>query len=707
MKCLKLRSAFRPLVEKLESRLQPGSIITGSGYGWSLLADRLSILDQSSMDSPVLVSQTSFESSRPTPTSTSADVVLTTAPGVQNENLAIAVASVAAATSSSLPANSRVDNLASNLINSLSANLTNDNLTNFSAASPSHPMVLAAAAKSPILQPGPATPMASVPQSPIGVAKPAQPASAAAPATPSAPVSSGVSLQPGRPVQAITLHTPTVQHIALAHSSNLIQVAPLTLATTLPEPGGAAGNQAAVNFLSYLGSSTGPDSVNYVVARNEGGTNFLYVVGSITDNTGRADAFAAKLAGDGSSVVWIMQIMPTSATAPGPDSATGLALNGNNVYVVGSFADPTSTPQTDGFVIELDANTGALGPQFTPPAPPGASFAAVTTDSSGNVYVAGSVGDQTTQGQLDLLLFQLSSDLSTVNPNYSVAIPFELPGPNGGFVPANVAVTTGGGLVLDSQGNAYFAGTIGAIGDPNNETFATYGRLNADGMTIPNDWPIFFSNITPGPGGVGTAVALDPNGNVVITGSLNDNGSSTMAGDPQGTPTPLNQDLLLYRLTPTAQNALSANAPNTWFVDDRSGSASAARAGDWTGNNLVVLSDGSVIVTGAAYDPAAGMNTGDPHSVPTKGIDVQVTHFSATDDSTTQNMDGDPENVFGGKGTDIGNAVAVDPNASTTPYNVYVVGNTTSTDLPTTSAVLSQTYSGTNQTGFVGQVSVA
>ena len=38
MKCSKSR--FRPLLEVLEGRLQPGSVITGYGYGWSVLTDR-------------------------------------------------------------------------------------------------------------------------------------------------------------------------------------------------------------------------------------------------------------------------------------------------------------------------------------------------------------------------------------------------------------------------------------------------------------------------------------------------------------------------------------------------------------------------------------------------------------------------------------------------------------------------------------------
>src|SRR5437867_4170647 len=70
MKCSRLRPvARRPFVENLESRLQPGSMITGSGYGWSLLADNLLQLDAGATNSSSLVSQSSSESVRRTQTS--------------------------------------------------------------------------------------------------------------------------------------------------------------------------------------------------------------------------------------------------------------------------------------------------------------------------------------------------------------------------------------------------------------------------------------------------------------------------------------------------------------------------------------------------------------------------------------------------------------------------------------------------------------
>jgi hypothetical protein len=140
----------------------------------------------------------------------------------------------------------------------------------------------------------------------------------------------------------------------------------------------------------------------------------------------------------------------------------------------------------------------------------------------------------------------------------------------------------------------------------------------------------------------------------------------------------------------------------TWYVDDRTSAHN--RAGDWTGNQLVVLADSSTVVTGAAYDPAAPRNP--PLSMPTNGIDVHLTHFLAGDNATpTADLsNADPENVFGGSGTDMGNAVALDPSKGT---NVYVAGSTTSADLPTTSGVVQQTYGGGSTTGFVGQASVS
>jgi hypothetical protein len=675
---------LRLLIEKLESRLQPGSMITGQPYGWSLLAGNLSILDQGSLETPGLVSQASFESNKP------AQNGLPNRGSAGHLDVAVVPVLIARNEISSVPTSATVDDLTSDLANA--------DLSSPAQTGPSSSVPLAAVAAAIPQMPAPATPVGSVAQSPTGVSAPAMPAASNMANAPSlsTPVSSASAELRAEPAHINALDRPTGHAIAGLQPRTDLHVARLTSGHDTFNPFVTGGNQATVNFLSYLGGGAfpsggaGPDSINSVVVQQENGTNFIYLAGSITDSTGRTDAFAAKLTGDASSVVWISPITQNTA---GPDTGTGIAVNSTSVLLVGNLADPRATPQTDGFIAQLDPSTGALGPTASVT---GATLAAVTTDSMGNIYLAGSVPDNTNNGQTDVAFMQVSSDLVTTN--YASAFSFTL---QVGMV-ANSAVTTGSGLAVDNSGNAYFAGTIGVAGDPNNETFPLYGRLNATGTQL--DWFVSFLNVTPGPGGIGTAVVLDQSGNVVVTGSLNDNGSSNASMDPQGNPTLLNQDLLLARIAQAPDASGNANVIDStlWFVDDRSGNPT--RVGDWTGNGIVALADGSTIVTGSAYDPAAGM--GDHTSVPSKGIDVQVTHFGADDGSTTQNGDGDPENLLGGTGTDVGNALAVDPTTSHSPYKVYVVGSSNSIDLPTTAGVVQQSYSGTNATGFVGQVSV-
>src|SRR5438128_1869594 len=114
MMCSKPRFAFRPFVESLESRLQPGSMITGQGYGWSLLADNLLNLDQGTLNAQSLVSQTISESSKPVSPSTPVDV------RHDNTNIAVTAVATAPGQPSGISTN--------NLVNKIADSLTDDNL---------------------------------------------------------------------------------------------------------------------------------------------------------------------------------------------------------------------------------------------------------------------------------------------------------------------------------------------------------------------------------------------------------------------------------------------------------------------------------------------------------------------------------------------------------------------------------------------------
>ncbi|HLJ94432.1 MAG TPA: hypothetical protein VKU02_14695 [Gemmataceae bacterium] len=688
MKCSKTRFAARPLVENLESRLQPGSVLTGPGYGWSLLADSLSILNQDSGDFQRRVAVLAFPSRTPTPSNVS---------GIPNRSsLDLAAATVAATRTdaSSRAASPLFENLANGFLQDRGPVVS---LTGHGGSVP-----LAAVAAPTAQLPAPATPVGSVPQSPLGIAAPASPLVLNTPGVMGEmPVRAAATALQARPIQAVNVDHPALQRIDVQPTANALQFTPLGLGNPVSH-GGGASNQAALASLSYLGSS-GPDKLTSIAVHSEGATNAVYVSGSLTDNHGRTDAFIAKLTNGATSVVWAgLLSAPTSdGTRVGPDSATGLAVSGNSVYVAGSLSDTAAPLQSDGFVAELNATSGALK---TDQILNNASTAAITTDAVGNVDVGGSLGDPTMSSRRDVAFLQLTSDLSHVN--FATFGPLMIAGQA-----ANSTISTGGGvslagngpsgretgagLIVDGQGNLYFAGTISAMGS--NDNRALFGRLNASGGGL--DWAFYFDNTdpngnpTPGPGGRGSAVAFDPSGNVVFTGSINDNGS-----------TPLNQDLLLGRATQAPSTTGGANVldANHMWVDNRI-SPAFTRVGDWTGNDVTVLPDGSSLVTGAAYDPAAGTGT-DPTARPTKGIDVHVTHFLSNDQTTVQNADHAPENIFGGSGTDIGNALTFDPN---NPTNVYVVGSTTSKDLPTTSGVVQPIYGGSSTTGFVAQLTVS
>src|SRR5260370_974116 len=108
MTCSKARFVFRPCVENLESRLQPGSVIVGQGYGWSLI-DTLSILDPSSLDSNQLVLKASSKSSKPAAASTAADV------HHDHQNIAVARVIASRGATSSLLTKAPVDTVAADL----------------------------------------------------------------------------------------------------------------------------------------------------------------------------------------------------------------------------------------------------------------------------------------------------------------------------------------------------------------------------------------------------------------------------------------------------------------------------------------------------------------------------------------------------------------------------------------------------------------
>ena len=114
----------RLYLELLESRLQPGSILTGQGPGWSLWADSLSVLEPSTQPSGQQVSVTRSEPENPSQLSMPAET--------QGDNLVTTIDRVAATRTEPLTTPSQ------RLVDTFTPDWMNDDLTLFAASSQPH-----------------------------------------------------------------------------------------------------------------------------------------------------------------------------------------------------------------------------------------------------------------------------------------------------------------------------------------------------------------------------------------------------------------------------------------------------------------------------------------------------------------------------------------------------------------------------------------
>jgi phage baseplate assembly protein gpV len=167
--------------------------------------------------------------------------------------------------------------------------------------------------------------------------------------------------------------------------------------------------QGSLVFATYLGGS-GEDAGNAIAVDGRGN---IYVAGSTTSVDfpkvspvqgvpgGGADAFAAKIAADGSHVVYATYLGGT-----GFDEARGIAVDGvGNAYVTGTTESPDFPNRNalqsrcvwaerggcagEAFVAKLSAEGSAILYSTYLGGSGGDSGAAITVDAGGNAYVAG------------------------------------------------------------------------------------------------------------------------------------------------------------------------------------------------------------------------------------------------------------------------------------------------------------------------------
>ncbi len=173
-------------------------------------------------------------------------------------------------------------------------------------------------------------------------------------------------------------------------------------------PGGS------LNFSTFLGGG-GTDAGNAItldaagniyVAGSTTSTNFPIVHATQVSSAGKGDAFVAKIAGDGSQVVYA-----TYLGGSGADEALGIAVDGNaSVYVTGqteSVDFPTENPLQalcalnssnqcagEAFVTKLTSDGSSLVYSTYLGGSGGDSGNAIAVDAAGNAYLAGATSSQ-------------------------------------------------------------------------------------------------------------------------------------------------------------------------------------------------------------------------------------------------------------------------------------------------------------------------
>jgi hypothetical protein len=489
----KTRLAGRPYLENLESRLQPGSIIVGQGYGWSLLADNLLNLGPGTLDSQI--SQTSSESSRPIPASAPANG--------QEQNIAIAPAArvmVARSEPSSLP---------SNLVDNLAASLSNDDLglLTFTGQRNAVPFVVA---QEPVAHsPSPTPVLAGFVASPTGVAAPAQPSSAS-------------QTHLGAAAPPVNGGGPT---------GKLIRGEPVPLGDSHPEPGATrvAGTerplpnlQVSITHLaasgiqpftskpiwaSYLGGSGDDRVLAVALSPVHGAAQPIVVTGFMqnpNDST-EVDALLATLSTDGKSATVLTMGSGTGTRTEGHGVDVDAA---GNMYVTGQTGktgDPTTTTDMTVRVdptgkVNWEVSFGAAGAM--------AVGDSVKLDSAGTSLYMG--GGQQLPGDVENVLIVKMTNLDAAMPSTDAS--------KGGYVsvftfapPNNTASREIKSIAVDSQGHADYTFTrqVGA------DVGVGYSQVTADGSAINST---YFTSTGDKGGGFG--VTVDASDNFYITGGV-------------------------------------------------------------------------------------------------------------------------------------------------------------------------------------------
>ena len=425
-------------------------------------------------------------------------------------------------------------------------------------------------------------------------------------------------------------------------------------------------------------------------------TNFPVTSGVVQGTYGGADGgyqgvngdiFVTKLSPDGSSLIW-----STYLGGSGDDNAYSIAVDGTGVYLTGgtNSSDYPVTPGvyrptsgvglTDVLVTKLDpTGSNLLYSTHIGVAVEGIRGFGIAVDAGGSAYVAGGAGPgfpttagayQTGSGAFtSAFVMKLSSDGSAAD--YSTFL-------SGGN---SSDVDYAESIAVDKNGNAYVTGyagsstfpvTAGAFQSNNAGTHdAFFTVLNSSGSAL------VYSTYLGGAGNdEGFRIAVDSAGMAYIAGMTASSNFPTSAGALQTAYGGGASDGFIAKLDPT-----------------KSGSASLVYAtylGGSGDDNLIAFPWGILAVDGLGHAYVTGGTTSKDfptvHPVQAHsggGYDAFVAKLNSTGTALSYST------YLGGTGDDIGRGIAVDNNG-----NVYVTGQTTSSDFSVTANPYQKVFGG-------------
>ncbi|HKQ73839.1 MAG TPA: SBBP repeat-containing protein [Blastocatellia bacterium] len=430
-------------------------------------------------------------------------------------------------------------------------------------------------------------------------------------------------------------------------------------------------------FSSYLGGSDidqafgiALDSAgNAYVTGSTSSTNFRIVAPAFqstnasnpNDPNARFDVFVTKVRSDGAQLIY-----STYLGGAGFDEGYGITVDSSgSAYVTGttsstnfklsSALQPTIAGNSDAFVTKLNPQGSAL----TFSTYVGGSGLDVAYDvavgSTGDVYITGhtfstnypitsNALQDTSRGNADAFVTQINASGDVID--YSTY----LGGDQGDF---------GRGIAVDSNLNVYITGRTASTNFPTNGAVQLSNRGGLDAFVAKLDTGssqlVYSTYLGGADDDLGFGIAIDSTGAAYVMGqtrSTNFNTRNPLQAANRG-----GIDAFVSKVSATG----STLTYSTYL----------GGAGDDLALGIALDISGNAYITG--FTSSNDYATQSPIQAVSKGgLEVFITKVFADASSIVFNT------YFGGNGSDVGNAIAVDSGGS-----CYVTGSTTSTNLPT------------------------